>query len=238
MNELDKLKKIREECSFCEGRGYIPKKMLNCIRLEECKCVKKIAWEIKLIEANIPEKYKTWDFRRLDKTFKTNNEKQYAYLRKYLDNLEGNIKAKNSFWLSSPPGMAKSSIITYFLREGLKLNFVGYYTKAAYLLTKKFEAMRDIEAKEFIDFLIGETDILVIEELEKVYLLGDTDIPNQLFYELLSDLYDSNKVLFLSSNLSKKETYKRFPSFIQDRLETIDYLPLIGKRSGRSIFEN
>ena len=236
MNELDKLRKIREDCTICKGCGYVPKKLSNGIRLEDCKCVQKISWAIKLIEANIPEKYRTWDFRSLNKEFLSNNEQNYAFLKGYLEKLEENIKKGKGFWLSSPPGLAKSSIGSYFLREAIKQGFSGYYIRASYLLTKKFEALRDPEAKEFIDFLLNENDVIVIEEIEKVYLLTELDMPNQLFFEFLSDLYDKNVTVFLTSNDSRRNILKKFPGYIQDRLATLEYMTLQGQTSGRREF--
>lgn len=236
MNELEKLKKIREECTVCDGKGYIPKKMSNCIRLEDCKCVQKIAWEMKLIEANIPEKYRIWDFRSLNKVFLGNNEQNYAFLKGYLERIGENIKKGKGFWLSSPPGLAKSSIVSYFLREAIKQGFSGYYIRASYLLTKKFEALRDPEAKEFIEFLLNEMDLIVIEEIEKVYLLTELDMPNQLFFEFLSDLYDRGTTVFLTSNESRRNVLQKFPGYIQDRLATLEYMTLRGQESGRREF--
>lgn len=237
MKELDELKRIRDECPDCKGTGYIPRKMANCIRLEDCKCVQKISWQIKLIEANIPEKYRAFDFRSLTKEFIENNEAIYVYLKKYLEKIGDNIKRGNSFWLSSLPGQAKSAIVSYFLREAIKQDFFGYYIRASHLLTKKFEAMRDPEAKEFIEFLLNEMDLLVIEELEKVYLLSELDMPNQLFFEFLSDLHDKDVTLFLTSNEPRKKVFSKFPTYVQDRLLNLEYMVIQGKKSGRREFE-
>ena len=236
MRELEELRKIRETCPDCKWAGYIPKKMANCIRLEDCKCVQKIAWQIKLIEANIPEKYRAFDFRSLTKEFIANNEVVYAYLKKYLEKIGANIKKGNGFWLSSPPGLAKSSIVSYFLWEAIKQGFYGYYIRASYLLTKKFEALRDPEAKEFIEFLLNEMDVIVIEEIEKIYLLTELDMPNQLFFEFLSDLYDHGISIFLTSNEPRRNVLKKFPGYIQDRLATLEYMTLQGQTSGRREF--
>jgi len=235
MRELDELRKIRENCPDCKGTGYIPRKMSNCIRLEDCKCVQKIGWQIKLIEANIPEKYRSWDFRSLTKDFIVLNKDVYAYLKKYLENIEENIKKGNSFWLASEPGQAKSAIVNYFLREAIKKGLSGYYTRASHLLTKKFEALRDPEAKEFIESLL-EKDILIIEEIEKVYLLAELDMPNQLFFEFLSDLYDNSVTILLTSNEARKKVFMRFPNYVADRLMTLEYMVIQGTESGRRKF--
>jgi len=188
MRDIQRLRQIRESCTICNGKGYLPRQLSNSVRLEDCKCVQKISWEIKLIDANIPEKYRTWDFRGLTKDFLVANKENYAYLKTYLENIEAHIKNGKGFWFSSPPGQAKSAIVSYFLREAIKKGFSGYYTRASHLITKKFEAIRDPDAMEFFDSLLNETDIIVIVELEKVYLLTELDMPNQLFFEFLSDL--------------------------------------------------
>jgi len=232
--ELLRLKKIKESCTICGGVGYKMIDVDSNIEFENCECVEKIGRESILIEANIPKRYQTFDFRSLTKEFKDKNAGSYKYLRDYIQNIEENIDNGKGFWLASAPGLAKSSIICYMLREALKKDRVAYYGRTSHLLSKKFAALGDQDSRSFFEYLIEDVDVLALEEIEKVRLMSESDMINHLFYEMLSDMYDSNKVLLVSSNIGRDEVLRMLPEFIQDRLSTLDYLPIVGK-SGRRL---
>lgn len=232
-NELDKLQQIRDNCLKCSGSGYISVRKEKKVVFEDCECIVKIAKEIGFIEANIPPKYRNWDFRKLTNKFKQDNQKQYQYFKKYIEEIDENIKNGRGFWVASNPGLAKSSIITYILKEAIKKDHSAYFTRASHIITKKFEALGNQETRDFLDDIITTVDIIAIEEIEKIRLLSDKDMYNHLFYELISDLYDSNAAILISSNVLQKDVLKMFPTFISDRLSTLDCIILKGSYSGR-----
>jgi DNA replication protein DnaC len=231
---LDRIKQIKEMCPECNGAGYRPVTLENGggIRFDDCACVKEMTRQFDLVNANIPRKYWNWDFRKLTSRFKGDNKNAYKELQAYLEDIKENIQAGNGLWLASNPGLAKSSIICYFLREALKTN-VAYFERASHIISYKFDALNSYDAKARLGYIIGTVDMLAMEEIEKVYLKTDIDLCNQMFYEFLSDVYDSGKALLISSNTPRKEVFKVFPSYIQDRLMTLKYLPLVGGYSGR-----
>ena len=232
--DLERLNKIKDTCTKCGGTGYTTKGDESDLEFIDCSCVIEIIKETTLIESNIPKRYQTWDFRSLNKEFKEKNAVAYKYLREYIQNIEENIESGKGFWLTSPPGLAKSSIICYILREALKKGKVAYYGRTSHLLSKKFEALGDQDSRSFFEYLIDDVDILALEEIEKIRLMTESDMINHLFYEMISDMYDSNKVLLVSSNIGKDDVLKMLPPFVQDRLSTIPCLQILGT-SGRSL---
>lgn len=233
---IERLQSIRENCAECKGSGYVTSSLANGdVHLDDCNCVKEIIKRASLVQANIPERYWNWNFRNLTSQFKKDNAKAYTILKNYLEDLHGNLGSGKGFWLASPPGLAKSSIIAYLLREAIKLGYRAYFTRASHIITLKMDSLRDGDKKELLDFIVNDVDVLAIEEIEKVYLKSDMDFVNQAFYEILSDIYDSNKSLILTSNVTRKKAFEVFPLFIKDRLMVLDYLPLVGKSSGRHV---
>lgn len=232
-NELDRLKKVRDNCPKCGGSGYISVKKDKKVVFEDCECTLRISKDISLIEANIPPKYRNWDFRKLTNKFKYDNPKQYEYFKQYIEEIDENVENGKGFWVASNPGLAKSSIITYILKEAIKKGHTAYFTRASHIISKKFEALGNQETRDFIDDIISTVDIIAIEEIEKIRLLSDKDMYNHLFYELISDLYDSNAAILISSNVPQKDVLKMFPTFIADRLTTLDHIMLKGSYSGR-----
>jgi len=90
----------------------------------------------------------------------------------------------------------------------------------------------EAEAKEKLRYIFEDVDLIAVEEIEKVYLAADSSMPNHLFYEFLSDLYDTKKAMLISSNTARNDFEEKLPMFIRDRLKTFTSVPFFGK-SGR-----
>lgn len=233
--EFEHLKRIKDRCKKCKGQGYhIVKKNDGHLEINDCRCVETIASELKLIEARIPIEHRNWDFKQLSTQFVKRNAKAVNIIKGYVNALSNNIERGRGLYFYSPPGLAKSSIICNILKKAIKKGFVPYFGRASHLVTLKFQAMRNEEAaRETLDYIFNKVDILAIEEIEKVYLAGESSMPNQHFYELLSDIYDARISLLISSNKLREEHEKTLPLFIQDRFKSLTSVPFIGK-SGRN----
>lgn len=237
--EVRKLQRIKDTCTLCSGLGYKEINKSDTVELIDCKCVKKIKDIIDLIGVNIPFKYRSWNLTKLDADFEHTNKNSIGIIRAYIEDLEENIDRGKGLWLSSTPGLAKSSMISYILRTALKHGFSPYYGKAADYVTLKFRAMnKDDEgraARKLLSFIKKDVDIIAVEEIEKVYLPGQESLPNTLFYEFISELYDAGVALLVSSNVFPNEYLGTLPWYIQDRLKHLKVVPLRwGAKSGRT----
>lgn len=230
---LEKIKKIREKCKECNGLGYNTEKTEEGeIVFHDCVCMEETIQQLNLLEARIPPRYRYWDFRALTEQFKQNNPEPYKYLKNYVKNIESNVDEGHGFWLSSGPGLAKSSIVCYILRRAMQAGLTAYFSRASHIMSQKFDALSNRSSRETLEYIVDDVDILALEELEKVYLGSESGMNRQLFYEFLSDVYDSGKSVLITSNIPRKAVLKDFPPFIVDRYSSIDYLVLVGK-SGR-----
>lgn len=250
MDEKDqvRLEKIRRDCPLCDGGGYAEIPHADSIVLEECNCIKQINRELKLIESNIPMKLREWSFDQLTDEFKSKNRKAFGIIQDYLSALDQNISNGVGVWFHSPPGVAKSAIMCTILKNALEDKKRVYIERASHIISLKFGEMRnDNAAKETINYMLS-ADIIAIEEIEKCYMGGATDkmnnpIPSNnslmssLFYEFLSDAYDSNIAILVSSNVLREEQEVLFPPFIRDRLKSLINVPLRGF-SGRKDYRN
>lgn len=231
---IAELRSFRENCTICNGSGYTLERIGSSVKFVDCSCVRVIEDRLSLLKANLPQRYWDWDFRNLSNKFKEDNGDAYKALQEYHKSIIENINKGNGLWLASNAGLAKSSIVGYFVREALRSSVESYYCRASHLLSSKFDALGSKEQKDFINYIISDVKLLAMEEIDKLYLKSDVDMVNQLFYELLSDIYDSGKALLVTSNLPRTEVIKLYPPFIQDRLSTLQYLPLVGGYSGRA----
>jgi len=233
--DFNRLQKIRENCKVCSGTGYTEtKKSDGSVHLADCACIQHVSYELKMIEANIPPQYRRWTFKQLDKKIIKDNRTSIETIKRYIDNLEANILKGNGLWFHAPPGLAKSSLICNILKKSIDKGFTPYFGRASHLISLKFQIARnDTEAKDVLNHIFDSVNILAIEELDKVYLTTKPDsFGRELFYELLSDLYDAQIALLVSSNVIRTECEARFPTFIQDRFRYLDDVPIFGK-SGR-----
>ncbi|MFA5132727.1 MAG: DnaA/Hda family protein [Candidatus Paceibacterota bacterium] len=229
---ISKFSKRIKTCALCGGKGYTEKLVEGGVYLDDCECVKSIELEAKWYKSGIPVQYWNFDMSALTKEFREKNAGSLGEVNRYVDNLKDNIESGKGLLFSSSAGLGKSSIMSYILRKSTDLGFNAYYLRASHMVSLKFNALRDRDAADLINHVVEDVDILAIEEIEKVYLSDENAMNNQLFYEFLSDLYDSKKSLLVSSNKKPNESFLALPTFIQDRLRNLKKVVFVGK-SGR-----
>lgn len=211
-----------KNCSVCGGSGVIEKTTENGIELCNCECVEGIQDDIKLVEANVPEQYWDFDIADTDQAFIKKNKDQLTYVNQYMSTLPERIMNGDGIWFFSGAGLGKSSFMTAILKKAIHCGFKAYYIRASHLISLKFKALRDVDSAELLSYITNEVDILALEEIEKIYLSeNDVAMNNQLFYEFLSDVYDTKKSLLVSSNKIRKEAQAMLPVYIQDRLRNL-----------------
>lgn len=236
MSSFETLKKVRRNCKKCSGSGFVPVIKPEGLYFDDCECAKYINEKLTWHQAEIPEQY--WDFgiEDISEEFLSKNEKGMKIVNSYIANLDKMIDIGAGLWFCSPPGLGKSTIITSILKEAIKRNRKAYFMRTSHMVSKKFASLRDREARGVVEYITDSVEILALEEIEKVYLLNDESMANQLFYEFLSDMYDDRKALLVSSNLPYKEVAMKFPTFIQDRLRTLKIVTFRGE-SGRKLMK-
>lgn len=223
-------------CKKCGGNRYVSIQTGNKIQLKKCSCLKRVEEEIVCIKANIPRQYRHWNISKLTPEFKEKNKRAVSLVSDYIKNLDKNIEKSRGLWFTSMPGLAKSSIITYILRQAAQRGYRAYFERASHILNLKFDSLgKNPEAAGILRRMITEVDILAIEEFEKVYL-SDKEMPRHLFFEFLSDVYDAQVTLLVSSNKLREDVEKNMPYFIKDRLRSLVHVPLAGP-SGRGSAE-
>ena len=232
--DTEYLNEIRENCFYCNGEGVQLVETAKGRRYEDCKCIEKIKQEIAVIEAQIPKPYRKFDLRQLKKRFKVRNPESLENINRYLGSLDRNIRAGAGIWFTGTTGTAKSSIICYILRKSLQLGFRAHFTRASTLMSLKFDALRDVDERRRLQDILYEMDVLAIDEVDKVQLSSESDFQRQLFFDALSEAYESGAAILLGSNDHPKKVLQKFPTFVEDRLRTLKIIPLLGT-SGRSM---
>lgn len=226
--DFSELKESRGLCKKCHGTGVISRLTDDGVLLEDCECIKRVSNIINLKKANIPSQYWEYSLKDLTKRFIEKNADQLKKVHSYIDTITKNIRNGRGIWFNAAPGLGKSIIIRSILQEAMDKNFRAYFERASHIVNLKFKSLNDSGAYELMDHIIQDVDILAIEEIEKVYLSDDGAMNNQLFYEFLSDIYDSRKAILISSNQKQSEVLRRFPNYIGDRLKSLANITFVG----------
>jgi hypothetical protein len=240
----------RSTCLLCGGKGYTVNRVTDTsvigsitdtATIVDCLCVVTSAKELQYVEANIPVHHRTWTMKELTEEFKEANKLGLEHVDHYIKNLDRNIRDGVGLWFFSMPGLGKSSIICVILQGALAKGYTARWEKAAKIVTLKFTAMSHNEdgdaAKETLAKILS-ADILAIEEIEKISVSNtispgrNNPMAYQLFYEFLTDLYDTQKSLLVSSNKIRDEIEATLPHWVKDRMKLLVSVPFIG-RSGR-----
>lgn len=221
-------------CKVCNGARIIPKRLEDgSVYLEDCSCVKKSVEEYQYEKANIPRQYWDFSFESLNDKFMERNAAQFKIVEEYSKNLRDNITNGNGLWFCSATGLGKSTVIVSILKLALQQGYRSYFIRTSKAVGAKFDALRNYQSADLINYIVDSVHILALEEIDKVFLSNDAAMNNQLYYEFLSEIYESKKALLVSSNTLPKEVMKKYPTFIQDRLRSLVPVVFVGVRSER-----
>lgn len=223
------LRTIKQSCTACGGTGFILKPDGDDFILDDCTCLLEITRQVQLTKANIPKQY--WDFGidNMDGDFPKNNIESMDVVREFIENLPKKLEDGHGLWFSSAPGLGKSTCICSILSVAIQCGYKAYYTKSFWAVQKRWAALREPRAAHDVDLML-KSDILAVEEMEKIYLSeSDDSLNNKMFFDFLMDTYDSKKSLLVSSNIPIDMVLKKFPTYIGDRLRLLTEVKFKGE---------
>jgi DNA replication protein DnaC len=222
-------------CEKCDYNGYVLISDSNGDTLiKNCECTEEAGRESILTRSNIPRRYWEFGIEDIDKDHIEANKQSFEKISQYIKNIKANIKGGTGFWVQSNPGLGKSTILCSILKKASSLGYRPYFLKASKITSMKYDSLRDKSVSKLLDYIVDEVDILAIEEIDKVYLPEKnqkTDMysmTNVVFFNFLSDVYDSGKSLLISSNLSRSKVISTYNFDILDRLREYPLIKITG----------
>ena len=192
VEELIKLKEnILEQCHDEKCPGF------NTV--EACKCFKKFVYLKELMYSKIPQDY--W-LLTLKELHINNIYKQYV--KKYVKNLNTAIKSGLGILYCGPKrGIGKTSSMSIIGKEAIKRGYNVFYVLAQNIIDDRFSDETDIVKK------IKECDLLLIDELDKIMMKIESNIPRQL-ENLLRDILPNKKAIIICTNYTEEEVETKF----------------------------
>uniref|UniRef100_A0A7C3WWX0 Uncharacterized protein n=1 Tax=Dictyoglomus turgidum TaxID=513050 RepID=A0A7C3WWX0_9BACT len=220
----------------CLGRGaYLT---TNGIFMD-CECVEEFRRQIKLLSANIPQKYWDFDLRNLTKEFISNNKEALKIIKNYVDKIKIMVDEGVGLYIQGAHGLAKTALSYYILKEAMKQDIICYAISMS-RLTGLFYDINIEENKELIEWIKNDVKLLVIEEIEKDYNIDkSTTFLGSMVNDFFRSIYDTKKSLIVNSNFSKKvlKESRVHADNVVDRFEELVDVILVGN-SYRKQYEN
>ena len=195
IKEIEKLEKIKNEivskCKVkCSGFGYEP---------GGCECFQLFKYIKELYYSKIPKDYWLLELNSLDVK---NIYKRFA--KKYIINLDNVVENGLGMILCGVKrGIGKTSILSIIGKKAIIKGFKVFYVIAQNIIDDRFTEEQDILDR------IKECDLLLVDELDKVVMKTESNIP-KLLENLLRDLLPNKKPIILATNFTEEEVEERF----------------------------
>ena len=234
---LESIEQIQSEivgkCTQCKGLGVLIKAGEVQTKVQSCPCTRQAYLEVRYQEADIPARVRRFDKRNLTKSFRTENQKSLTELQQYLNDLPTHLQNGQGLYLYSGPGLAKTALSGYLLKEAIKAGYTGYFIRASKLAQWCFEKMSDDSvAADLTELTSGKIKLVVIDEIDRIYMRKDPSafLP-QAINEVFGYFYDNLVSLIVTSNCAFEDLSRldRFEDNIIDRLAELVRVPFQGQ---------
>jgi DNA replication protein DnaC len=201
----------------------------------DCICQKEYQNKIKYLIAGIPKKY--WDFtlRNLTKEFEQENRDALIILQKYREKIEVMVQEGIGLYVQGAVGLAKSALSFHTLKYAIGKNVVSYSIRMSQLTKLIFDSLRDSKARDHLDYIKHEVQLLMVDEIEKDYKIGDLNqFQGVQVNDFFGAIYERKKSLIVTSNLPKTGLKGIQANNVIDRLEELIDVVLTGASYRRS----
>jgi len=210
----------------CDGSGGIFKDG----SIQDCICMKKFKWTIKMLNAGIPKRYWEFDLKKdLTKKFKEENEKSVKILTRYGEDVKLMIQQGVGLYIEGAKGIAKSASAYWILKEALKHDIICYATRMSTISDLLRGTIDNKDSEDIISWMEEKVELLMIDEIEKDNKASDLkSMTGTWVNEFFSNLYNRNVSLLIVSNVSSKLLEGSQAQNIVDRFKELIQVVMIG----------
>jgi DNA replication protein DnaC len=201
----------------------------------DCICQKEYQNKVKFLVANIPKKY--WDFtlRNLTKEFTEENKGALGILQQFREKIEMVTQEGIGLYMQGSVGLAKSALSFHILKNAINKDIVSYSIRMSQLTKLIFDSLRDPKAKDHLEYIKRDVRLLMIDEIEKDYKVGDlSQFQGIQVNDFFGAVYERRKSLIVTSNVPKTGLKGFQAGNVIDRLEELIDVVLTGASYRRS----
>jgi DNA replication protein DnaC len=199
------------------------------LRWVNCDCTQEFSRRVKLLNAGIPKKYWDFTFKNLLKDFKEENTKSLGVVQTYCEKVATIVPKGGGLYIQGASGLAKSALGYYILKSALKQGIVAYAIRMSQLTGMIFDSLHDPIKKTHLEWMRDEVQLLMIDEIEKDNKINDPGtFAGAQVNEFFGEVYDSQKSLIVTSNVSKDQLKGIQADNVIDRLAELVDVILVG----------
>jgi DNA replication protein DnaC len=195
IKELERIKKSIMTDHSCGGVGYIEQEGENV----PCNCMKLFKYVKELYYSQIPQDY--W-FLTLDKLKVDGDYK--GEVGDYLDHIDRAVKKGLGMLFSGPKrGIGKTSLMSIIGKVAIQNYYQPYYVLAQNIVDDRFTKDKQVMDR------VAECDILLIDELDKISMGVESNIPKHL-ENIFREILPNKKPVIMCTNFTEEEIEDTF----------------------------
>lgn len=178
---------------ICGGTGFNEPLRQDCDCMVLFKYIKELYW------SRIPEDYWLLEAKtlKIEKIYK-------GFLNKYISNIDNAVNnGLGMMYCGVKRGIGKTSSMCVIGKEAVQHGYRPFYVLAQNIIDDRFTKDQDVLAK------VMECDMLLIDELDKVMMRIESNIPKQL-ENLLRGTLPNKKPTIICTNFTEDEVEERF----------------------------
>lgn len=239
-SELDKLSNIlcldktikKEECekhgnyesrnlfrnvwSGCPSCATEEKAIRDKEEEERAQQIKHAAWQKKLGDANIPDRFKD---RTLEcyKAITDGQKHALSFAKEYVNQFDSVVKTGRSAIFCGKPGTGKTHLSVGIALAIMKSGKSALFTTVQRIVRRMKDAFRkdsEYSERDVLEILVYP-DLLIIDEIGVQF---GSDFEKNLMFDILNERYENRKPTLLLSNLTAQEIKEFLGERIYDRL--------------------
>jgi DNA replication protein DnaC len=211
------------EFGLCDGSGFLVDELTNTARDCRCRARRIAASRSRALEARIPKRYRAISFEHSDvidmeRRFPT----QVREIRAFVADLERNLDAGRSLWLTGGFGTGKTALAMIVSKAAIDAG----RTVAVYSCPRLLSVLREsIDSGGVLDFLdrLAAVDLLHIDDLGAEHR---TEWVLEQLYTIVNSRYEEERSTVVTSNLERDALAEQLGERIVSRLEGMCGEPL------------
>lgn len=189
----------------------------------DCECMVQFKTLLQYVQAGVSERFMTFEATEMYPKFLEigDNEKKVNKIINYAKHLQKNVAKGAGLYLWGGPGLGKSALAQWLAKEAIKSGIPTYVIRLSEIAPLIYSAQTDLASADRVAKL-RKAQLVVLEEADKEYRMreGDTMYSFRLM-EVVSEFYDRNTSLILTSNCSLKDLDKHLPPSVVDRFREV-----------------
>ena len=227
--EVKELKDRFKNCPKCKGSGIVAKHSKTGEPGPfRCLCRYELIYAYALKVSRIPKKYHDFDMEDFDPSWAKLNREALTIVNKMEKNPKWYIDRGRGLFLYGGPGTGKTAAACIIGKSALVNVFNTYYTTTSGLISRMLRAYReaqrgDEEELERVELMIAEVDLLIIDEVDKVFAPSDGAV-EAILHDVFGTRYENQKSVIAIANTDRPNLHETILDRFSETMAPVEFL--------------